>query len=98
MKYVSDALKLFQEFILEGLKIYHSFNLGQKNWSLKKLAYFLEINGKWLIIQGVKKHYCQTSCVFLAIFEGSSRKKTDATSSNQFLKMYNVDPDLYIFL
>ena len=69
-----------------GLIIYHSLTLCQKIWSLKKMAYFLEINVKWLIIQGVKKSYCQTSCAFLAIFKGPSRKKTDAASSNQLYK------------
>ena len=64
--------------------IYYLFTLGKQIWSKKQLAYFLEINEKWLIIQGVENKYCQTSCAFLAIFKGPSRKKTDALSSNQF--------------
>ena len=46
--------KIIQEFILGGSIIYHSFTLIQQIWPLKKLPLFLEINGKWLIIQGVK--------------------------------------------
>ena len=30
--------KCIQEFILGGLIIHHYFNLGQKNWPLKKIA------------------------------------------------------------
>ena len=43
-----------QEFILGGL-INHYFNLGQELWSLKNWHIFLEINGKWMTIQGVNK-------------------------------------------
>ena len=46
--------KIIQEFILGGLIIHHSLTLGQEIWPLKKIAIVLEINGKWLIIQGVK--------------------------------------------
>ena len=49
------------------------------------MAYFLEINGKGLIMQGVKKILSYILCIFFAIFEGPSRE-TEAASSNQFLK------------
>ena len=47
--------QFIQDFILGGLMIYHSFTLDQKCFFFfNKLAFFVERNGKWLIIKGVK--------------------------------------------
>ena len=77
-------IKIFiHEFILGCLIIRLSYTLGQKRFAMKKIAMILEIDRKWLIIQGVKKNYCPAFRGFLAIFKGPIRQ-TDATLSNQF--------------
>ena len=43
----------------------------------------MKINGKWLIIQSLKKIIVQQPSYFLALFEGPSIK-TDSTLSNKF--------------
>ena len=48
----------------------------------------MEINGKWLIIQGVKNNNCPTLSAFLAIFKRPS-PQTDATLSNLFQSCLN---------
>ena len=50
-----DKQFYIQEFILRGLNIYNFFTLGKEIWPFKNLHVFLEINVKWLFIQGVKK-------------------------------------------
>ena len=72
-----------QEFISGGLIIYNTFTLGHKLWPLKKLP-ILGYLWKRAFYSGCQKYfYYPTSSAFLAIFSGS-RKKTDATFSNQF--------------
>ena len=56
------------------------FYFGPESFAIKKNMHIL-----WkkmgLILQGVQEKYCPTSSVFLALFEGPS-KKTDTTFSN----------------
>ena len=54
----------------------------------------MEINGKWLIIQGVKTNYCPASNAFLAIFEGPRKKRLMPHSQISFKSWFeNVDSD-----
>ena len=54
MKNAKTGQFFFQQFILGGLIMKHSFTLSHKNMQVKNLAFFLEINEKWLFIQDVK--------------------------------------------
>ena len=66
--------------------------------AIKKIAIFFGNQRKVAIYTGYQKIiYCPTFTAFLAIFEGSSRKKN--LMSNQFLSwLYNADSELYYFL
>ena len=70
--------------------------MGQKNWSLKKLAYFLEVNG---IIQGVKKNHIVKHHVHFWPFLKAPVEKLMPHPQISFKSwLYNVDPEVYIFL
>ena len=51
------------------------FYFMSKNWPLNKLPFFLEINGKWLFIQGIKKINCLTSSVFSPFLKDPADKQ-----------------------
>ena len=57
-----------KEFILGGSIIHHSFTLGQKFAIKTKIVIFLEINGKWLIIQGKKIEFIVQHPAFFCQF------------------------------
>ena len=59
---------------MRGLIIYHSFTLDHKFFIIKLNWLFLEINFKWLIIQGFKNIIVQHPVHFLTFLMASSEK------------------------
>ena len=88
-----------QEFRLGGLIIYHSFTLSEQICPLKEFAIFLEINVKWLFIQGVKKEFIVQHPAHFWPFLRAPAEKLMPDSQISFKSwLHNADSELYFFL
>ena len=80
--------------------IFHlSFTLDQQIWQLKKMLLFLEIDGKWIIIQGGKSNLLSKTFAHFWPFLKALADKLMAHSQISFKSwLNNVASELHFFL